>query len=242
MNTDPSAAGILVVDDDMRLCRLLRRYLQEEGFRARIALNGAEMRRLMALEPPALVLLDLMLPGEDGFSLARELRASSEVAIIMLTAREDTVDKVVGLELGADDYVTKPFDSRELLARMRSVLRRKGKADGASRADKGTLACFAGWRLDLGAYELTAPDGHSVSLTANEFHLLVALVERCNRVMSRDDITELIAEREWTPDDRSVDVLVGKLRRKLADDAHAPRLIHTVRGVGYKLSASVDYR
>jgi DNA-binding response OmpR family regulator len=183
-----------------------------------------------------------MLPDEDGLSLARELRATTEIAVVILTGKADTVDKVVGLELGADDYVTKPFDERELLARVRSVLRRTAADTGAGRSAGGTRACFAGWTLDLDAYELTSPAGEPVSLTSHEFQLLAAFVEHPRRVLTREAILDLVAGRDWSPDDRSVDVLVGRLRRKIEDDPRNPRLIETVRGVGYKLSARVDLR
>ena len=160
-----AAPSILIVDDDPRLCRALARYFEREGYSVRTATSGAEMRQKLALERPDLVLLDLMLPDEDGFSLARELRAHSDIAVVILTGKADTVDKVVGLELGADDYVTKPFDERELLARVRSVLRRASAGKPGTTDAGGTVARFAGWTLDLGSYELTSPAGEPVSLT-----------------------------------------------------------------------------
>ena len=234
------SARILVVDDDPRICRLVARYLTQEGYLVHTACSGEEMRRTMQLQEPDLVLLDLMLPDEDGLSLARELRAKSSVAIVMLTAKSNTVDKVVGLELGADDYVTKPFDERELLARVRSVLRRTASQSSKSPAANDSRAHFAGWTLDLKGYELIAPSGEPVHLTTHEFQLLCAFVEHSDRVLTRDAILELIAGRDWSPFDRSVDVLVGKLRKKLRDDPDDPQLIKTVRGAGYKLSAKVE--
>jgi DNA-binding response OmpR family regulator len=232
--------SILVVDDDPRLCRLVSRQLTREGYSVRTASGGEEMRRLISEALPDLVILDLMLPGEDGFSLARELRAQSSVGIVMLTGKTDTIDKIVGLEVGADDYVTKPFDERELLARVRSVLRRVSDDTHEHSAD-ANIACFEGWSLDLNAYELASPDGDLVHLTSHEFQLLEALVRHGHRVLTRDAILELLSGRDWTPEDRSVDVLVGKLRRKLESDPHAPRLIKTVRGVGYILTATVSF-
>jgi len=227
------SADILIIDDDPRLCRTLARYFKKEGFDARTAMNGEEMRQRLAVKRPDLVILDLMLPGEDGFSLARELRATSDVAILILTGRADTVDKVVGLEIGADDYVTKPFDERELLARVRSVLRRTSK--GAGEAESvATVAFFSGWRLDLSAQELTSPDGRPVALTWREFQLLTAFVRHATRVLTREAILELVAGRDWSPDDRSVDMLVGKLRKKIEENPRQPQLIETIRGVGYK--------
>jgi DNA-binding response OmpR family regulator len=236
----PRPHSILVVDDDPRLCRLVSRQLTREGYSVRTAAGGEDMRRLISEARPDLVILDLMLPGEDGFSLARELRAHSNVGIVMLTGKADTVDKIVGLEIGADDYVTKPFDERELLARVRSVLRRVSD-DARAQEQDGNIACFKGWELDLTAYELVSPDGDTVHLTSHEFQLLAALVEHGHRVLTRDAILELLSGRDWTPEDRSVDVLVGKLRRKLETDPHDPKLIRTVRGVGYILAVDVTY-
>ncbi len=217
-----AAPSILIVDDDPRLCRALARYFEREGYSVRTATSGAEMRQKLALERPDLVLLDLMLPDEDGFSLARELRANSDIAVVILTGKADTVDKVVGLELGADDYVTKPFDERELLARVRSVLRRASTGRAGTTDADGTVARFAGWTLDLGSYELTSPAGEPVSLTSHEFQLLAAFARHPNRVLTRDAIMDLIAGRNWSPEDRSVDVLVGKLRKKIDDDPQHP--------------------
>lgn len=236
----PRPHSILVVDDDPRLCRLVSRQLTREGYSVRTAGGGEDMRRMIAEACPDLVILDLMLPGEDGFSLARELRAQSSVGIVMLTGKTDTIDKIVGLEIGADDYVTKPFDERELLARVRSVLRRVSD-DAREHPADASIACFEGWSLDLNAYELVSPDGEQVHLTSHEFQLLEALVRHGHRVLTREAILELLSGRDWTPEDRSVDVLVGKLRRKLETDRHAPRLIKTVRGVGYILTATVSF-
>lgn len=235
-----NVASILVVDDDPRLCRLLARYLGQEGYRVRTAASGEQMRDQMAIEMPHLVILDLMLPDEDGLSLARDLRSTCDAGILMLTGKRDPVDKIVGLELGADDYMTKPFDERELLARVRSILRRVLPRSQPV-PDAGTMARFDGWTLDLAAYELCTADGEPVPLTTHEFQLLAALVTHSGRVLTRDAILEIVAGRDWFPYDRSVDVLVGKLRRKLGDDPRNPRLIRTVRGAGYKLTANVEF-
>ncbi len=232
--------AILIVDDDPRLCRALARYFKQEGFEVRTATSGREMRERLAEERPNLVILDLMLPDEDGFSLARELRSTSDLAIVILTGKADTTDKVVGLELGADDYVTKPFSDRELLARVRSVLRRTAEGRTARPEPGGSVACFAGWRLDLESYELTSPGGERVPLTPSEFQLLSALVRHPGRVLTREAILDLVAGRDWSPSDRSVDVLVGKLRRKIEADPEGPRLIETVRSVGYKLATRTE--
>ena len=230
---------ILIVDDDVRLCRALARYLRQEHYEVQTAQSAERMRQLLEAGSPDLVILDLMLPDGDGFSLARELRARYELAIVMLTGRADTVDKVVGLELGADDYVTKPFDPRELLARVRTVLRRVSDAGKSTSA--GSVARFAGWTFDLAAHELTDPEGKPVSLTAHEHKLLAALVERHHQVLTRTAILDLLTQREWTPYDRSVDVLVAKLRKKLGDHRPQPSLIKTIRSVGYMFTATVDF-
>jgi two-component system OmpR family response regulator len=237
----PNSTSILIVDDDPRLCRALTRYFRQEGYEVRTATSGEEMRERLATETPSLVILDLTLPDEDGFSLARELRSTSDVAIVILTGKSDATDKVVGLELGADDYVTKPFNDRELLARVRSVLRRTSHGGRGKPESAGSIACFAGWRFDLGSYELRSPAGDMVALTPHEFQLLSALVRRGNRVLTRDAILELVAGRDWSPDDRSVDVLVSKLRKKIDGDPQAQGLIETVRSVGYKLATKVQF-
>jgi len=235
-------AKVLVVDDDPRVCRLLARYLGREGYAVSTTANGEEMHRLVAAEQPDLVILDLVMPGKDGLTLTRELRSQSDVPIIMLTGKTDTVDKVVGLEMGADDYVTKPFDERELLARVRSVLRRRATRDKAlANSGKGTVARFNGWELDLTAHRLTSPSGNDVHLTSHEFQLLSALVTRRNRALTRDEMLHLVGGRDWSPYDRSIDVLLGKLRKKIEEDAKNPNIIKTIRGVGYMFSAKVDW-
>ena len=233
---------ILVVDDDPRICRLVACYLGSEGYNVHTATNSTELQLLMTVESPDLIILDVMLPGEDGFTIARSLRAKSNVPIVMLTGKSDTVDKVVGLEIGADDYITKPFVERELLARVRSILRRASQNLTSVPNGEHTIARFAGWQLDLAAHKLTSPKGTKVYLTTHEWALLEAFVTRQNRVLTRDEILELTAQREWTPQDRSIDVLVAKLRAKLEDDAKHPKLIQTIRGVGYKFTCRVDFR
>ena len=236
------SATILIVDDDPRVSRLVARYLDREGYDAHTASDGTEMRRFLKSQQPDLIVLDVMLPKEDGLSLARELRAQSDVAIIMLTGKSDIVDKVVGLELGADDYVTKPFEERELLARVRSVLRRGRRGEGANSNAEFSIARFAGWQLDLTAYTLTSPSGVTVYLTSHEFRLLSTLVTRHDRVLTREELLTLLADRDWNPYDRSIDVLVGKLRVKIEDDPKNPSLIQTIRGIGYKFTARVVFQ
>lgn len=239
MNT---ARSILIVEDDVRVRRILSMFLLREGFQVRSVGTAEEMRRALAARKADLILLDLMLPGEDGLSVARELRAVSDVAIIMLTGKGSTVDKVVGLEVGADDYITKPFDERELLARIRTVLRRSVRRAGAAGdLPPGRTARFEGWMVDLVAQELTAPGGNKVSLTGNEFQLLASLITRSERPLSRQEILDAVFGRDWSPNDRSIDVLVAKLRRKLGDDPRQPHLIKTIRGTGYRFSADVQF-
>jgi len=238
------SASILVVDDDQRLCDLLRRYLTSEGFRVSTVMSGDQMRRHIELDMPDLVLLDLMLGDADGLHLAQELRKHPDLGIIIITGRDDTVDRIIGLEVGADDYIAKPFQNRELLARIRSVLRRlRASHSSAHRPNAGNESVhFSGWTLDFAAHDLYAPDGNKVFLTTKEFRLLAILVKNGNRVLSRDRLMEQLSEREWSPIDRSLDVLIGKLRRKIRDVAEADDFIKTVRGEGYLFTARIENR
>ncbi len=226
---------ILIVDDDPRICRLLARFLSQEGFKTQSAQNGQEMRDAIKAGGIDLVLLDLVLPGDDGLSLARWLRGESQIPIIFLTGKGETVDKVVGLEIGADDYVTKPFEQIELLARIRSVLRRsEGRRETPPPpAFENEVMHFGGWQLDVAAHRLIAPDGAEVPLTNAQFRLLRALAGAPNRVLSRDQLLDLAWSRDWDATDRTVDIHISQLRRKLRDDADKPQLIKTVRGAGY---------
>jgi two-component system, OmpR family, response regulator len=187
-----------------------------------------------------LVILDLMLPGEDGLTLARALREESDVGIIMLTGRGEMVDRIIGLEMGADDYLPKPFHLRELLARVKSVLRRVSTRAGERTAPMRTTARFAGWTLDLSSRELRSPAGREVRLTTGEFDLLAAFVNNANQVLSRDRLLDLARNREAGPFDRTIDVQVGRLRRKLEDDPQRPAMIKTVRGSGYIFTPPVE--
>jgi len=234
-------ANILVVDDDAVICNLLNRYLTAAGYRVKTASNGEEMYQRIKLHSPDLIILDLKMPGKHGLELAMELRKESDVGIIILTGSEENVDKIVGLELGADDYIPKPFDERELLARVRSVLRRVMQTADTSDSSDKSVAKFSGWTLDLAAHELRSPAGEEVCLTSYEFQILETLVRNANRVLSRDRIMENLTGRDWIPSDRSVDVLVGKLRKKIEVDPHNPDLIKTIRGSGYKFTARVEY-
>ncbi|MBK7137236.1 MAG: response regulator [Rhodocyclales bacterium] len=229
---------ILIVDDDPELRELLRGYLGGNGYDVDAAGDGAAMRQRIAAAAPDLVILDLMLPGEDGLALCRELRAESSLPILMLTARGEDTDRIVGLEMGADDYLPKPFNPRELLARIRSILRRAG--ENAAREAPARAFAFAGWTLDLGARHLVGADGVVVPISNGEFKLLRAFAENPFRVLTRDQLMDVLAGREAGPFDRSVDVMVHRLRRRLDDDAREPQLIKTVRSEGYMLAADVE--
>ncbi|HWK45819.1 MAG TPA: response regulator [Stellaceae bacterium] len=236
MNTD----HILIVDDHEDICELVQNYLSGEGYRVTAAHDGPSMRRAMALTPVDLVLLDLMLPGEDGLTLARRLREESSIGIIILTGRGETVDRIIGLEMGADDYLPKPFHLRELLARVKSVLRRASDRTVKPGAAAQAAAVFAGWRLDLATRQLLSPAGSEVRLTTGEFDLLAAFVANANQVLSRDRLLDLARNREAGPFDRTIDVQVGRLRRKLEDDPQNPTLIKTVRGTGYIFTPPIE--
>jgi two-component system OmpR family response regulator len=232
------ADHVLVVDDDAELRALLAQYLGQNGYRVSLATDGREMRRILESSRPDIVVLDLMLPGEDGLALCRELRAGSNLPVIMLSARSDEIDRIIGIEMGADDYLAKPFNPRELLARIKSIVRRS-RALPQPRADAHRVR-FAGWTLDLAARHLLAADGVVVSLSGTEFRLLSVFVENPNRVLDRNQLMDLTLGREATPFDRSIDVQVSRLRQRLRDDAREPRIIKTVRSGGYVLAAAVE--
>lgn len=229
---------ILIVDDDQEIRTLLRRYLEKHGFRVDEAADGRAMRRALADGRFDLVVLDLMLPGEDGLSLCRTLRAETELPVIMLTAMGEEVDRIVGLEMGADDYLAKPFNPRELLARIRAILRRSQRPPPTA-ADRDEALGFAGWRLNLASRELRRADGALVPLTGGEYELLKVFAERPQRVLSRDQLLDLTRGRAAAVFDRSIDVQLSRLRRKIEDDPKDPALIKTVRGGGYVFSAEV---
>jgi two-component system OmpR family response regulator len=231
---------ILVVDDQQEICDLVQDYLTSEGYRVSTAHDGSGMRRVLSQAPVDLVILDLMLPGEDGLTLARALRSDSGIGIIILTGRGETVDRIIGLEMGADDYLPKPFHLRELLARVKSVLRRVQSRTGDNPSPNRSRAEFAGWHLDLSSRELLSPTGEEIRLTTGEFDLLTAFVNNANQVLSRDRLLDLARNREAGPFDRTIDVQVGRLRRKLEDDPQNPNLIKTVRGSGYIFTPPVD--
>jgi two-component system OmpR family response regulator len=236
MNTSPH---LLIVDDDRGIRDLVSQFLTRHGYRCSTAKNGQEMRDSITAGRIDLVILDLMLPGEDGLSLCRWLRRDSQLPIIMLTAMGEETDRIIGLEMGADDYLPKPFNPRELLARIKAVMRRTGRPQASEGAPSRTLT-FEGWRLDLSRRQLNTPDGALVELSAGEFDLLVALAERPQRVLTRDQLIDLARGRAATPFDRSVDVQISRLRRKMEADPKNPTLIKTVRSGGYIFSAVVE--
>ena len=229
---------LLVVEDDTGTRALLARFLQQNGFRATGVRNGQEMWDVLRSVGIDLVLLDLMLPGASGLDLCRAIRREGTMPIIMVTARGSEADRVLGLELGADDYVPKPFSRAELLARIRAVLRR-GKTMAVASGTRARHLRFASWVLDTARHELTAPDGAAVELSGAEYAVLLAFLEHPQRVMTRDRILELSRNRIGEVFDRSVDVLVSRLRRKLGAPEEASELIKTVRGAGYLFAAEV---
>jgi DNA-binding response OmpR family regulator len=265
------SSAILVVDDDTAVRTLLRDCFELEGYRVSEAKDGASLAERLAQCPVDLITLDLNLGGENGFDIARQVRATNNVPIIMITGKDDPIDRIVGLELGADDYITKPFHVREVLARVRAVLRRyeghggqtagsvaagsvaaggaaggmaggvtggaTGEADGAGAC--GHALAFEGWTLDLDRRELRRDDGDRRDLTTAEYNLLAVFVKRPARVLSRDNIMDLLKGHEWSPYDRSIDSLIVRLRKKIEPEPETPRLIKTVRGIGYVFAGTV---
>jgi len=232
-----STPHILVVDDDPKVRMLLRRCLEGEGFIVSEAKDGREMHLCLDRQPVSLITLDLALGAENGLDLARDIRKQRSVPIIMLTGKGDSIDRIVGLEIGADDYLVKPFELRELVARIRAVLRRVAPA--AAGAATGQRYAFDGWVFHVNQRWLKAVNGQEQELTTSEFNLLEAFVKRPQRVLSRNDIMDLLKGHDWSPIDRSIDNLVARLRKKIEKDADRPRLIKTVRGVGYTFTADV---
>jgi len=224
---------VLIVEDDRQVRETVADYLATHGYEVDQAADGASMRKALGAELPDLVLLDVRLPGEDGLALARWLRARHDVAIIMLTAAGEVIDRVVGLEVGADDYIGKPFDLRELLARMKSVLRRAEKSRARPASGASRRVPFGNCQLDLDRHQLIGSSGEDIALTAMEFDLLRAFAEHPNRVLSRDQLLTLTRNREWEPFDRSIDIRIARLRRKIEDDPDNPKTIKTIRGSGY---------
>lgn len=239
MDMPAATTHILVVDDDRDIRTLLAEYLDGNGFRTFTASSGSEMRKVLDETRIDLVVLDLTLPGEDGLTICRNLRAQSSLPVIMLTARGEPLDRILGLEMGADDYLAKPFEPRELFARIRSVLRRTNALPPNMISAEARAMVFDDWRLDLLARHLVTAEGTVVALSGAEFRLLKVFLEHPNRVLNRDQLLELTHGREADPFDRSVDIQISRLRQKLGDDARTPRILKTVRNEGYVLAAVV---
>jgi len=225
--------NILVVEDDRETRTLIAKYLRNNACNVTTVSDGREMSRALADHRVDLIILDVMLPGEDGLSLCRKVRSEAQTPIIMLTARGEDVDRIVGLEMGADDYLPKPFNPRELLARINAVLRRQVAAQAASSIEGASTLVFEGWRIDLRLRELRNPEGARVAVTSAEFDLLRTFCERPGRVLSRDSLLDLTQGRNTGSFERSIDVLVSRIRRKIEPNPADPTMIKTVRSGGY---------
>ncbi|MBC3501893.1 response regulator [Pseudomonas sp. SWRI59] len=233
---------LLIVDDDVEVLDLLQKFLRQHGYEVDVASDGKGLWQALERRVPDLVILDVMLPGDSGLVLCQRLRAEYKVAVIMLTAMGELSDRVVGLELGADDYLTKPFAARELLARVRAVLRRAGESASSPPADVRTVLEFSGWQLEVLRRELRSPEGVLIPLSTGEFELLLVFAEHPRRVLSRQQLLDLARGKAHEAYDRSIDVQVSRLRRKLERDDDCEPLIRTLRNVGYLFSASVSKR
>lgn len=231
---------VLIVDDDAEIRTLLSEYLQRNGYRVSAVADGRGMWAALDSKRPDMIVLDLMLPGDDGLTLCRNLRARSSVPIIMLTAHGEETDRIVGLEIGADDYLAKPFNPRELLARIKTVLRRSRALPENLEPEEVRTVRFAGWSLDVKARHLVSPLQVVVPLSGVEFKLLRVFLSHPNKILTRDQLIDLMMSRDAAPFDRAIDVQVSRLRHRLGEDAKEPSLIKTVRGEGYVLSAQVE--
>lgn len=231
---------LLVVDDDTELRNLLGDYLRKNGYYVSLAEDGHAMRQHLADNAIDLIVLDLMLPNEDGLVLCRNLRVHSNIPVIMLTARGDETDRIIGLEMGADDYLPKPFNPRELLARIKSVMRRSHALPDSIDAKGGRYLHFAHWQLDTVTRNLLAKDGLVVALSGAEYRLLKIFLEHANRILSREQLLDMTQGKDAEPFDRSIDVQISRLRHRLGDDAKEPAIIKTVRGEGYVLTSEVS--
>lgn len=228
-----AAEILLVVDDDQVVRELLHDYFSDQGFEVRVAASATEARAQLNEDAPGLVFLDVGLPGEDGLSLARHIREQFDIPIVMISGAGEPLDRIIGLEVGADDYVSKPFDPRELLARVRSVLRRYRRAPEPLGEGATARVKIPGFELDMASRRVFRADGEELILTRMEFDLLQVFVEHPNRVLSRDQILNMTQNRDWDPFDRSIDIRVARLRRKLEERPDSLQMIRTVRGVGY---------
>ncbi len=231
---DSVQAHILVCDDELDVREMLKEYLSKRGFKISMASNGNELQTILSLNEVDLVLLDINMPGQDGLSVLRSLRTEDQTPVIMLTAAGEAVDRIIGLEMGADDYLGKPVDLRELEARIKAVLRRNATPrDNNSAEPSGKTAMFGDFKLDINAAKLLDPDGREVALTAMEFSLLKVFAQNKGRVLNRDQILEQAHDRAWDPFDRSIDIRISRLRRKIETNPEKPAIIRTVRGIGY---------
>lgn len=230
---------ILVVDDDEGIRDLLGKFLSQHGFQISLAKDGEAMKALLKTREVDLIILDIMMPGEDGMTLCRQLRATSEIPILMLTAISEEVDRILGLEMGADDFLSKPFNPRELLARVKAILRRS-QASGGKANTQCTGYRFTGWELDRTTRRLFSPEKLEITLSGGEYNLLLAFLERPQKVLSRDELLDLTRNRSAGPYDRSIDIQVSRLRHKIEEDHKKPALIKTVRGGGYVLASAVE--
>lgn len=236
-----SNTKILFIDDDQRICRLVKRYLEGNGFEVVFAHDAAQANTLLPDDAIALILLDIMLPDKDGLTLAQEIRSTSDTPIIFLTAKAEIEDKVTGLELGADDYITKPFEEKELIARIQSVLRRTQAQNTNNNHSSRIQVNFAGWCLNMLNHTLHSPEGVAVDITSTEYRLLLKLVNQSNNTIKREEILHILSDREWSPLDRSADMAISKLRKKIEKNPRKPEIIKTVRNVGYQLTTAVDF-
>ncbi|MEE4284271.1 MAG: response regulator [Pseudomonadales bacterium] len=228
---------ILIVEDEPITREQLVAYFEDEGYRVSSTGSGDEVQKIVENTDVILVLLDIKLPGKDGLTLTREIRAHSDIGIILVTSKQEQIDRILGLESGADDYVTKPFDPRELLSRARNLIRRVQIQQ--KQRKRNHMRTFDGWSLDLNKRELTTPEGQPIQLSAGEYQLLLAFMEQAGEVMNRDQLMNRIRNREWFPDDRYIDVLVGQLRKKLGERAANAKIIATIHGTGYLFTPEV---
>lgn len=236
---DNDQAHILVCDDELDVREMLKEYLSKRGFKISMASNGEELQTLLSINEIDLVLLDINMPGQDGLSVLRSLRTEDQTPVIMLTAAGEAVDRIIGLEMGADDYLGKPVDLRELEARIKAVLRRNQKSqETTTAATPGKTAMFGVFKLDIDAAKLLDPDGEEVPLTAMEYSLLKVFALNKGRVLNRDQILEQAHDRSWDPFDRSIDIRISRLRRKIETNPEKPAIIRTVRGIGYVYDAA----
>jgi DNA-binding response OmpR family regulator len=232
-----TAANLLIIEDEPITRSQLAAHFEKEGYKVTVRDDAENAQKIVSTENIDICLVDINLPGKDGLTLTRELRAKSDVGIILVTGKDEQIDRIVGLESGADDYVTKPFDPRELLSRVKNLLWRVKAQE--KQKEKGFKRSFEGWTLDLNKRELATPQNEVQPLSAGEFHLLLALIENAGQVMTRDQLMNRIRNREWYPDDRYIDVLVGQVRRKFRQFAPGTTFISTIHGTGYLFAPTV---